>query len=203
MWFDAARHDQFLVGLEDAAAQVATEARELAEHDDAAAVEALWQDVRRCIEDLVAALAAAEALRQARTADENLGVDACGALTQLGAVTAAFRRRYQSYDGRLDEEAMAEEARLRERLEREALSALHEAAAAGNVLHLETMAEPAWRSLMDASREILARLVLVEAKGVDLDAEALALSLARSSEKMITDARELWALNSGDGAAAA
>lgn len=199
VWFDAARHDAFLDGLELEAARFADEARHLAESDEAAAVEAVWHDVKRCVEDLLAALAAAEALRHARVhvSDDDLDEDARRALAQLGALVAAFRRRYDSYERRLDQEAHAEEAALTERLLRETEAAAHEAAAAGSLLQLDILAEPAWRQLMDASRELLARLAVVQAEGVDLDPEALAMALARRSEKMIDDAREVWTMGGG------
>ena len=204
MWFDGARHDLFLDGLEEEMARVADDARALAEENDAAAVEALWHDVKRNVEDLVQALGAAEALRHARVpvSAEDLDEDARRALAQMGAVVAAFRRRYEAVERRLDEEAMAEEAALTERLMGEAEAAAHEAAAAGSILHLDVLAEPAWRQLMESSRELLARLVLVEAQGIDLDPEALAVALARRSEKMLVDARAIWGLGGGDAGAA-
>ena len=199
MWFDAARYDLFLDGLEAEVARVAGETGELASSNQAAAVEAVWADVRRCVEDLVAALAMAEALRHARVPAnaDDLDEDARHALAQLGAVVAAFRRRFDQFEHRLDEEAMAEESTLRERLLRETEAAAHEAAAAGSLRHLDGLAEPAWQQLMEASREILARLAIIEAEGVALDTEALAVALARRSEKMIDDARHLWSTNAG------
>lgn len=203
MWFDAARHDSFLDGFEDEVARVADATRELAEAEPAAAVEAIWLDVKRCVEDLVASLGAAEALRYALVPYDASDVDedARVTLVQLAGVLAAFRRRNEAFESPLTQETITEEATLREALLREAEAAAHEAAAAGTMRHLDVLAEPAWRQLMESSREILARLVLVEARGVSLDPEALAVALARRSEKMLVDARTLW--DAGSEAAAA